>query len=67
MRDGFQDRESESEDDERDPRRPSTVAANMTVNTKRLPGARVGGGGRKGVGSAGSGRSSFIVVNVDTD
>ena len=43
-----------------------TIAANETVDTRRVPGARVGEGGRRGVGDASGASSSVGVVNVDS-
>ena len=49
------------------PRRLVTFAANATVVVTRLPGARVGEVGRRGVRSAGGAGSSVVVVNVNVN
>ena len=62
---GGWERESELENDDGDPRRSGTVAANATVDVRRVLGARVGEGGRRGVRSAGGAGSLVFFVNVD--
>ena len=52
------------EDDNRDPRRPGTVAATATVDARWDPGARVGEGGRRVVRAAGGAGSSVVFIIV---